>query len=131
MKILAVGNELRGDDAIALEIAEGVGAIKAYEIPENFISEGDSVILIDAVDFGGNPGQVKQIKEDEILEQLSISTHNPSISIIRKLTKELFVIGIQPYSLNYEKGISEVLKSRKGDIISSVKLIIQHILNSK
>jgi Ni,Fe-hydrogenase maturation factor len=62
MKIIAMGNELRKDDSIALDIAKEIGAIKVYSCPENFVKENEEVIIVDAVDFGKEPGNVKSFK---------------------------------------------------------------------
>jgi hydrogenase maturation protease len=124
MKILSLGNEFRKDDAIALIIAKDLRAIKVFTNPENFIKEGDDVILVDAVDFGAKPGSVKCFKLDEIEEFALSTTHNIGISFLSKICKIKKIIGIQPKNLEYGKGLSKELIDKKNEIIKQVKLLI-------
>lgn len=133
MKILAVGSELREDDAAALMIMDKLKheVINAGTCPENFINEGDSVIIIDAVNFNAEPGSVKLINEEEVVKQAFNSTHNPSLSLIKRLVSKLFLIGIQPHSINYKQGLSNILNEKLDGIASEVNLIITRILNGE
>ncbi len=66
--ILGVGNRHRRDDGIGSLIAKGLAgrryaqAIDAGTVPENYLemvarSRPDTVLVVDAVDFGGDPGE--------------------------------------------------------------------------
>ena len=66
--VLGVGNRHRRDDGIGSLIAErlagrfSVQAIDAGAVPENYLekvarSRPDTVLFVDAVDFGGDPGE--------------------------------------------------------------------------
>lgn len=124
MKILALGNEFRMDDSIALIIADKINAIKAYTNPENFINEGEEVILIDAVDFNADCGSVKSFSPDEINNFALSTTHNMNIDLLAKLCKIKKIIGIQPKKTGYGKNLSEELEAKKNEIIIKVKKLI-------
>lgn len=127
MKILAVGNELREDDAIAIEIASEINAVKAYTLPECYIKEGDEIIIVDAIDFKAKPGNVKLFNKEELVNFLNLSTHMNNTDLLSKLCKKIHYIGIQPASLSFKEGISEELKKSREEIIKKVKEIIKSI----
>jgi hydrogenase maturation protease len=120
MKIIAIGNEMRKDDSIALELAEKFGAIKAFTNPENFIAQGDKVILIDAVDFNAEPGSVREFNSKEIAEFALSTTHNVGIEVLEKFCKIIKIIGIQPKDTGYGKGLSKELMEKKNEIVLKI-----------
>ncbi|PIU63395.1 hypothetical protein COX58_00820 [archaeon CG_4_10_14_0_2_um_filter_Archaea_38_6] len=124
MKIISVGNEMREDDSIALELAEQIGAVKAFTNPENFINEGDEVIIVDAVDFNAEPGSVREFNTEEIAEFALSTTHNVSVFVLENFCKIIKIIGIQPKNTGYGKGLSMELKEKKEEIISQVRKLI-------
>lgn len=119
-----MGNELRKDDAIALMIAGDLGAIKGFSHPENFIKEGEEIILIDAVDFNALPGSVKSFLPDEINEFALGTTHNMDLGVLKKICKIKMIIGIQPKDVGYGKGLSKELLLAKKKIIDDVKTLL-------
>ena len=84
--VITVGNRLRSDDGVAPYIAEcakrpknGIIILDAGERPEDILWKAievrpESVVIIDAADFGGEPGEVRAIPEEFIPEN-PISTH--------------------------------------------------------
>ena len=113
VKILAVGNRLRSDDAIALRIADQISEfkiIKAEQAPENFVDEDDEIVFIDASDFGAAPGEVRMMPPD-FIEHMHISTHNVS-EIVLKTAKKATVIGIQPFSTDFGEELSPELEEK-------------------
>lgn len=123
--ILGIGNPLKGDDGVGPYIIEQLKAyslklkaelINAETVPENYIqklvdSKPDELVIIDAINFGGKPGEVKYFKEVDS-ENISISTHNlpPElfINFIKSQTNaEITIIGIQPKSLQFDAPLSE------------------------
>lgn len=124
-----MGNRLRGDDSIALLVADELKEFnikKAYSAPESFITKPiDKLILIDAVDFPGDFGEVKLIKKDDIEKQIN-STHNSS-SIIMDLVKKLYIVGIKPKSTDFSEELSDELKTKFNQICIEVKTILKEI----
>jgi len=130
--IVGIGNVLRGDDGAGPELIEQLknsklstlksklSLIDVGEVPENYLGKitehkPDTVMLVDAVDFGGSPGSVRIIEQD-VLKEEGFSTHNASIKLIMKYlstkTKSIaFLLGIQP-AKNFQTGktLSEPVK---------------------
>ena len=108
--ILGIGNSLKGDDAAGPLVCERLSGrvsarvIDAGAVPENYIgpvlkASPDVLFIVDAVDFGGHPGQIRLCTPDEI-HGFAFSTHalslHLSIDLIRREKKlEVYVIGIQ------------------------------------
>lgn len=130
MKIIAVGNPLKGDDSIALHIAKNLNykVIFAEQNPENFISQGNNVIIIDAVDFGGKPGDVKLFKKEEFDDFVLNSTHSIQLPMLNTLCNKIYLIGIQPKSINYGDTLSNELQNKKGKITKDVDRILKEML---
>jgi len=130
-KIVAVGigNPLREDDYIGCYIAENLkDTVVSFNVevnPEVYIDdivneEPDTVIVFDAADFGGKPGEVRLIEEENI-ERFTLSSHTIPISFFIHLLKmktsaDIYIIGIQPESTGYREGLSDILR-KTGDFI--------------
>jgi hydrogenase 3 maturation protease len=109
--ILGIGNTLKGDDGAGPEHCRrltgrtGAKVIDAGTVPENYIGPvvkkaPQSLLVIDAIDFGASPGTIR-ILAPEALSSLSGSTHTPSprlfINLVRKdVPSDVSFIGIQP-----------------------------------
>ena len=130
--IVGIGNVLRGDDGVGPELIEQLknsklstlksklSLIDVSEVPENYLGKiaehkPDTIMLVDAVDFGSPPGSVRII-EQEALKEESLSTHSTSIKLtmkyLRTKTKSVvFLLGIQP-TRNFQMGsrLSEPVK---------------------
>ena len=139
--IVGIGNILRGDDGLGPKFIELLSARQWKSVnlfdcgtaPENYIfsilvTSCDTVVLIDAADLGGQPGEIKVLGLDEI-KGISFSTHNPSPRLFTDLLKtgkddlNIFVVSIQPKTTNLGEGLSEdVLKSLNAlaDIFSEI-----------
>ncbi len=123
--ILGVGNPLRGDDGAGPYLIEQLkGQVDATlldceEVPENFLgkiaeNQPNSILIIDAVDLGENPGAVAILEEDK-LEGTSWSTHHPSLKLFINCVKadtgsNVLVLGIQPKSVQFGSAISDEVK---------------------
>jgi hydrogenase 3 maturation protease len=121
---LGIGNEFRRDDAVGLTVIDRLGAfidhplislVKCHEVPENFTGhvkrfKPACVILIDAADFGGTPGEACIFELSE-LECLEVTTHRPSLAVLGEYLQSetsagIFVIGIQPADREFGEGLS-------------------------
>ncbi len=144
MKIVVcgVGNRLRGDDAIGLLIIEELKKenlnailINTGSAPENYLQKiinlnPDILLIIDAVDFKGIPGQTKIVNVEE-LEDKFFSTHSLSLKFLTQYLKQflpdlkILLIGIQPKDTNLREGITKELKEKlpqiKKEIIKMLK----------
>lgn len=110
--ILGIGNILRSDDAVGSILA---GRIKdkvpfivfdAGVSPENYLGKiieenPDTIVIVDAVDFGAKPGEFKELEADEVKTINLFSTHNASISLSinylqSNLKADIIILIIQP-----------------------------------
>ena len=112
--VVGVGNLLRGDDGAGCMLAERLRGrldapvVDCGEVPENYGGwverRGlESVVYVDAIDFGGEPGELRIVPLVKLM-QSATSTHNLSLHyVIRYLEEEwdgeAILVGIQPAHL--------------------------------
>ncbi len=134
--ILGVGNPFRGDDGAGPYLIERLRGqvdttlLNCEEVPENFLgtiveNRPNSVLIIDAIDFGLSPGAAALLEEDE-LEGVKGLTHHAPLHLFMKCVKaetgaKIVVLGIQPQSIELGSEISKKVKETLGflqDIIT-------------
>jgi hydrogenase maturation protease len=123
--ILAVGNEMRGDDAVGIFAgrlleARGFPVVFAYETPENALGglrKFDGLVVLDAAHFeGGEPFRV--VEPDD-----SWFTHKPGLSKIAKFLRvPVTVIGIKAYKRALVKGISPRARRNAREAVKVVEV---------
>jgi hydrogenase 3 maturation protease len=75
--VVGVGNALRADDAAGPLLAESLRrrfpdrVFDVAEVPENYLglirrARPDTILLIDAADFGGEPGDMRIASEEDV-----------------------------------------------------------------
>lgn len=129
--IIAIGSELRGDDAAGLLVARELEKNKLFAdkskfqilythtAPENFTGEvkkfcPSHIIMIDAAQMGKDFCEASII-ENEKINSTSFSTHSLPIKIMVDYMKdeigaETVIIGIQPGNIKFGSGISDKFK---------------------
>jgi len=129
--ILGIGNPMRGDDQVGVEIAtllrgkvpDKVKIIDCQTVPENFIGEirrfsPSHVLMIDAAHFEGRPGEARLIKP-EMISGISISTHNIPLSVLAEVIEKtvgarVMLLAIQPRRIAFGEEMSvEVQRSAR------------------
>ena len=119
--IVCVGNELRGDDGAGVAVARRLtGAVpwKVYDtatVPESFLmkivgQKPDSVVLIDALNFGAAAGAIELFGSESISGQ-GPSTHGPAPLAFLEVLQMMHpcrcaVLGIQPRRTRVGESIS-------------------------
>ncbi len=118
---MGIGNILRGDDGIGPHLVEvlrkrGASVVDAGTVPESYIGpvtrlEPETIVLVDAVHLGSEPGSVELLERDEILKHNCFSTHNLSpVLVMERLENEtgasVFMLAIQPATLELGASIS-------------------------
>ncbi len=92
VSLLCVGNELSGDDGLGAAVARGLAGlpgaqvIYAHTAPENFIDEviayrPERVVIVDAADFGGRPGEIRLI-DSKAVQAAHFSTHRAPMRLL-------------------------------------------------
>ena len=124
--IVGIGNLFRGDDGAGPALIKSLKSkipancqlffMDVGEVPENFLGKmvkckPDTVLFVDAVDFGASAGSVKLIDAED-LEEGSFSTHSSSLKLVidylkREIETEIFLLGIQAGSLKMGTGLSK------------------------
>ena len=119
---IGLGNMDRGDDAAGLLIVDTL----SREKPGHFYSERQGLeadildlikrsrigrmIFVDSSDFRAQPGEFRLFRREDI-EHDQISSHKIPLSIYAALLemsgKEIFILGIQPKSLEYGTELSD------------------------
>lgn len=153
--IIGLGNPLRRDDGIGIEllgflqkqknlsykdadlIDAGTGGMNLLHLLSHF----DVVILVDAVDFKGKPGETRLFTLAEIQQKktpIQLSTHESDfINVLafskqlNELPRRLYVFGVQPYDLSFGIGLSAQLKKRLPIIKKSLNKEIQKVLSGE
>jgi hydrogenase maturation protease len=140
--VVGVGNELRGDDAVGLEVLrllegalpDGVRVLPCEGEPVALLSawEGcDTVILVDATHSGAEPGTVRRIPaHDEPLppERGRSSTHvlgvGEAIELARalgKLPPRAIVYGIEAGTLEAGAELSPEVRAAAATVAAAVR----------
>ena len=109
--IMGVGNELRGDDGFGVILAERLeGRVPqrifvTFDLPEDYAVKAadlrpELVLVLDAADFGGEPGEVRLIRAEDIPPTPGV-THRPSLEMLARFLEldagaQTWVLGVQP-----------------------------------
>jgi len=138
--IVGVGNPLKGDDGagvlIVKKLMEKINSDKieffvVEEAIENYLGKikrlnPDTVIIFDAVDFGGEKGEIKFFKPADIMN-ISPTTHSfslPDLLKIYNLIPKSVIVGIQPAKISFGEEMSQEVKKGVEEIVT---LFIEHI----
>lgn len=130
--VLGLGNVLCGDDGFGPLVIERLLELGQY--PENvkimdggvqgqalywIVEEADRLLLVDAVDFGLDPGEMAQKWHSDIpiwLNARKISAHQQGFSEVLALASlknilpyEISLVGIQPLNLEFGKKPSSIV----------------------
>lgn len=132
--IFTIGNSIRGDDGLGPLLSDtlyeklvkitdkntdNVYLLNTESTPENHTHEirtlnPSHMIIIDAVEFDAQPGEMLIIKKEQI-DTFNVSTHSMPISFIINYIEEsigtkIITIGIQPKQMNLINHISDEVK---------------------
>lgn len=139
VSIVGIGNPLRGDDAAGPELIKELRnslrcllLLDVGEVPENYLEKivkekPNTIVLVDAVDLGAPPGTIRIIEEGDIRDE-SLSTHNVSLRLVakylqRETSADVFLLGIQPKTIQFGKEISEPVRGGLEKIIRILERI--------
>lgn len=120
--IVGVGNRGRGDDGAGpalidkLQGRTGAPLVEAEEVPESYLGEivaceADTVLLVDAVDFGGRPGEVGLFSREDLPGRPTFSTHRVPLRLVMEYLEaesgaRVLLLGVQPQLLCFGRGLS-------------------------
>jgi hydrogenase maturation protease len=150
--IIGIGNRLRNDDGIGIVLLERLQKQKK-EFPKSieFIDGGtggmnllhllarfDIVLLIDAVDFKGRPGEARvfSVKDIQSLKKpMMTSTHDPDFLNLLRLSQELkelpetlVIFGVQPLDVSHGLVLSKEIETVLDDLYLKLQKEIQNFV---
>lgn len=136
---MGIGNPLRGDDAFGPEVINRLPPkpphllLNVEMTPENHLEtiinfHPDTLLLIDAIDWDAEPGELKVAEPEEIGGE-SISTHNISLGFLmdylaRQTGADVFLLGIRPKQVSIGEKISPIVAKRVTEV---VEFLQQHL----
>lgn len=135
-----------GDDGVGLAVAYEL-ASQGYEVVTcgsdlssvlTRIEDVDLLIIIDAVDWGAEPGSVLVAKFDEVSEAYARSSHRIGVTNMLKVmmktfdkTLDVYLIGIQPERLEPVSELTPKVKSAINEVVARVKELIERAQENK
>jgi hydrogenase maturation protease len=147
--VFGIGNTLRHDDGIGIELISilkkslsnssgllfreyGTSSIELL----NAIPDFSSVLIIDAVEAGMEPGKLLIFKLEKFIEITAgkkLSSHEFSLADLFSLysglgiTVPVYVAGIQAKDLSYGEGLSPELENYKYGIAGEIASFIENL----
>ncbi len=123
--VVGVGNMMKGDDGAGPETVSRLEELgfplpmaDATEVPENYAGwvpkQGlEAVVFVDAVDFGGEPGECRVIPFEHLMISASnthrMSLHYTVMYLRDEWEGDAILVGIQPERLTLGEGLSEAV----------------------
>lgn len=137
---LAIGSELRGDDAAGIltanelnkeKLPENFKVFLGYTAPENLTGEikkfaPSHLIICDAADSGLNAGEISIISSDDI-QGAAFSTHMMPMNVFINYIShdnpcKTLILGIQPKTLEFGAEITETVKNAAVNLSKNILL---------
>jgi len=139
ISVLGIGNILLSDEGVGVHAVNAIKKKYAFS-PEIEILDGgtmgldllpvfqtqNKIIIIDAVDFKKEPGHVGAIEGNKIPTVLNtkLSVHHIGFSdllyaakLTRDIPPEVYLVGIQPKSLDVSLEMTDEIRTRLDDVI--------------
>jgi len=135
--ILGFGNRMWRDDGVGSYIAEALqdcpnlDAVDGGFVPENYLEvvagkNPDTILMIDAADFGGEPGEVRLLRPGEVV-LAGISTHAGSPQMLGKYLEartgaRVALLAIQPKDTSEGNELSPEVSATLKDLVDRLSL---------
>ncbi|MFO8235809.1 MAG: hydrogenase maturation protease [Bacteroidales bacterium] len=129
--VTGVGNVLKQDDGIGVYIsnnlknAENIKVLTVEVSIENYIGKineikPDILVIIDAMNFGKQPGHWDILPIDKI-KGYTTNTHNITLDKVAELFhSEVYLLGIQPKHIHFGEDLSTEVLSGAQEIINQI-----------
>ncbi len=142
LAVLGIGNPLRGDDAVGIEILKALRRkvpenVKLFEcemVPENFLSELEMfkpshVLMIDAAYFEAESGEARLIPPEKI-PGTALSTHAMPLSLFAEILRgnlkaKVVLLGIQPEKVEFGEDLTPRLRKVSKEIAGIVRKALE------
>jgi len=138
LAVLGIGNPLRGDDGVGMEVVKMLrgkvgGSVRLFEcemMPENFLGEIERfspthVLMIDAALLEAKLGEARLISPEEIAGT-AMFTHALPLSILTRLLQEhigakVTLLGVQPKRTEFGEELSLELREAAKQIAETIR----------
>jgi len=142
IKVIAVGNDLYGDDGVGnavLDVLEKMSEMKEVELIDgatdalgliDYFSDTDHVIIVDAAQMGEKPGTVKVFSKEEVKLKIKmdhLSVHGISLAetfdiaqMVDSLPEKITIIGIEPKNIGISQSLSDVVMQSIPEVVSNI-----------
>jgi hydrogenase maturation protease len=140
--VLGIGNLIMQDEGVGIHVIQKLEKEYTFQ-PEielidggtsgselyGFFEDNDKMIIVDAVNFGEEPGFIGTIEKDDILKRLNtkLSMHNLGLTDVLSHVKlldiepsEIFLVGVQPATMELDDQLSEIVANRIDRILEVV-----------
>ena len=128
--ILGVGNLLRGDDGVGPLVCARVNrpeAVDCGDAPERYLGVAGEdwvgrVLLVDAVDFGGEAGDLVFCTSDELVERFG-TTHDSGLALLSRFLEKEYgtptaLLGVQPGDTSFGAQVSAAVQAAVDEMSS-------------
>lgn len=151
--ILGIGNPLMCDDGAGIEVLDSLRKMTlpaGVEILDcgtggmtllHALADYRAVAVVDAVDFGGKPGEVKSFSPDDavsIKDLRRLSLHEgdafETIALARRLgqcPEKIVICAVQPKRIEPRHGMTRDVRSSLPELASQVRLALERLLAAK
>jgi len=128
---VGIGNVLKSDDGVGVFISKNIRRSQNIDVLtvevsiENYIGKinslhPDILVLIDSAELGSKPGTYKFLHLNDI-QDLTFNTHNISLKRLSEFfLMPVFILGIQPGSLDFGETISYIVAKTASLIINLI-----------
>ena len=133
--LLGIGNRYHHDDAVGPYLAEAMESRPDYDVidagvsPEDYIEttahkHPDTILMVDATDFGGEPGEVRLLYPDQVAYS-GISTQAGSLRMLTEFMQarthaRIALLGVQPADTSDGKGLSPSVSKTLDDLLEAL-----------
>jgi hydrogenase 3 maturation protease len=142
--LLGIGNRYHHDDAIGPYLAEALESRPDYDvidagtIPEDYIETAahkhpDTILMIDATDFGGEPGEVRLLYPEQVAHS-GVSTQAGSLRMLSEYLQarthaRIGLLAVQPADMSNGKGLSQPVAITLDDLLESLPELCNHTIS--
>ena len=139
--LLGIGNRYHHDDAFGPYLAEALESRPDYDvidagiIPEDYIEmtahkHPETILMVDATDFGGEPGEVRLLYPENV-NYSGASTHAGSLRMLAEFLQarthaRVGLLAVQPADVSDGKGLSPPVSKTLDDLLDVLPDICDH-----
>jgi hydrogenase 3 maturation protease len=142
--LLGIGNRYHHDEAVGPYLAEALEARPDYDVidagitPEDYIEttahkHPDTILMVDATDFGGEPGEVRLLYPEHV-NYSGVSKQAGSLRMLAEFLQSrtharIGLIAVQPADLSDGKGLSPPVAKTLDDLLDTLPDICDHSIS--